>query len=284
MRRQGNTLLKDFSRWILREGCWYQRSPEQQRFIYEKYYPLILQNVRKWYTRKLNPFNLCPRTIMIWLLIRPYNAIGINLIGLRKIAIFWRQQMEPNETIFLLFRVIDLHIPFPLMLLITFGSLGLVITDGANRLLKAAQMQFEETITKIRKDVDGLADTLDELQESLDNLININTEEDHKKTINRLDPFNLTTRMSVYLPIYNYQTTLGILLMDFRHLEISIKQSLEPNETLFSLIRFIDVYSPFPLPIMVMLLLVGLFFVGKIQDLNHAEREEIISKVKRSIP
>ena len=256
-------------------------SSGQQRQVYEKYYPLILQHVRKWYARNLNPFNLCPRTIMIWLLIRPNNAIGISLIGLREIAIYWRQQMEPNETIFLLFKIIDLHVPFPLMLLGTFGTVGLVVTDGANRLVQAAQMQFEEIMKNIQEDLNELSDATKDIQQAIENM---ETAEKHQKAINLLDPFNLTPRMSVYFPIYNYHTTLGILLIDFRHLELSIKQSLEPNETLVSLIRFIDVYSPFPLPIMVMLLSIGLFFVGKIQDLNQATREDILSDVKRSMP
>ena len=254
---------------------------EQQRLVYEKYYPLIVQHVRKWYARNLDPFNLCPRTIMIWLLVRPYNAIGISLIGLREIAVYWRQQMEPNETIFLLFKIVDWQVPFPIMLLITFATIGLVVTDGANRLVKATQMQVEEFINKMKDNLDGLSDAVENLPESLEKKI---MGEEQKKLKKFLDPFNLTPRMSVYFPIYNYHTTLGVLLMDFRHIELSLKQSLEPNETLVSLIRIIDVYSPFPLPIMVMLFSIGLFFVGKIQDLNQATREDILSEVKRSMP
>lgn len=238
-------------------------SPGQQRLIYEKYYPLIREHVRKWYARNLNPFRLTPRTIMIWLLIRPYNAIGISLVSLHEIAIYWRQQMEPNETIFLLFKIIDLRIPFPLMLGVMFATIGMMVTDGANRLVKASQMQFEEGLKKIKENLNGLSTTSDALRQSIENTL---MSEERQKRLNWLDPFNLTPRMSVYFPIYNYHTTLGILLFDFRHLEISLKQSLEPNETLLSLIRFIDVYSPFPLPIMVMLLSLGLFLMGKIQD------------------
>ncbi len=257
------------------------RTPEQRRHVYDKYYPLILKHVRKWYAGKLNPFNLTPRTIMIWLLIRPNNAIGVSLIGLQKIAIYWRQQLEPNETVFLLIKLIDLRVPFPLMLLIAFGSIGLIVTDGANRLVKAAQTQFEEVINNIQAKLDGLSDTPADLLQSIANMA---ASEERQQAVKLFDPFNLTTRMSVYLPIYNYQTTLGILLMDFRRLEFSIKQALEPNETFLSIIRIFDICAPFPLPIMVILLSVGLFFVGKIQDLIQAAREDIINDVKRSMP
>ena len=275
-----NKLVKTLNQFLspLITRC---RSIEQQRLVYEKYYPLILQYVRKWYTRNLNPFNMCPQSIMIWLLVGPYNAIGIDLIGLSEIAIFWRQQIEPNETIYLLFKIIDLHVPYPMMLLITFGFIGLVITDGANRLVKAAQMQFDEIIKNIKDDLEDLSTKVEDIQQFIENE---ETTEDHQRTVNILDPFNLTPRMSVFLPIYDNHTVLGILLMDFRHLEISLRQSLEPNEMLYSLVRFIDVYSPFPLPIMVMLLSIGLFFVGKIQDLNQVTRDEILSNVKQSMP
>lgn len=275
-----NQLLKALHQYVspLLARC---SSPAHQRLVYEKYYPLILQYVRKWYAQNLNPFKLCPRTIMIWLLIRPYNAIGISLFSLNEIAIYWRQQMEPNETVFLLLKIMDLHVPFPLMLLITFGTIGLVVTDGANRLVTAAQTQFAESLASLKEKLDSLGDAPEDPRAYMETTM---ADEERKQAQNWLDPFNLTPRMSVYFPIYNYHTTLGILLMDFRHLEISLKQSLEPNETLVSLIRVIDVYSPFPLPIMVMLLSIGLFMMGKIHDANRTLREEILNEVKRSMP
>ncbi|TGE33380.1 hypothetical protein [Desulfosporosinus sp. Sb-LF] len=275
-----NKLLKALNQYLppLLSRC---PSPEQQRLIYEKYYPLILQHVRKLYSQSLNPFYLCPESILVWLIIPPHNAIGISLLGLRKIAIYWRQQIEPNETIFLLFKIIDLHVPFPVMLFIMFASIGLIITDGANRLVKAAQMQSEEILGDIKETLNKLSDVTEDFQQSIETL---KTLKNTQRARQLLDPFNITPRMSVFFPIYDNHTTLGILLIDFRHLEVTLKQSLEPNETIVGLIRSVDIYSPFPLPIMVMLLSMGLFLVSKIQELNQATREEVLSDVKRSIP
>ncbi len=251
-----------------------------ERRIYEQFYPLMQEQIRKWFANQLNPFNLCPRSIMIWLLIPPYNAIGISIAGLHEIDIYWRQQMEPNETVYTLFKLLVLKIPFPLTLLIAFAAFGLVITDGANRLVRAARMEYEEELQRIEAKIDVLSNAIPDIQTKIGQAM---AEANHQMLVRALNPFNLTPRMSVYFPIYDTHTTLGILLMDFRHIEISLKQSLEPNETILSLIRFLDLYAPFPLPIMVMLLSIGLFFTGKIFEFDQAAREEVLTEIKRAL-
>lgn len=97
-------------------------------------------------------------------------------------------------------------------------------------------------------------------------------EKEHQALLHYLDPFNLTPRMSIYYPVYDDHTSLGFLTIDFRHVEISVKQSLEPSETILSLIRFLDVYAPFPLQVAVMLLSIGLFITGEIYKFGQSIR------------
>lgn len=254
-------------------------SDSQDRRIFEKFYPQALKQMRKWFANRLNPFNLCPQAVVFWLLIPPFNAIGITVLGLREVGVFWRQQMEPNETVFTLFKIILFRPPFPLTLLIFFSGLGLVIADGANRLVEAFRMEHEEEELKLDEIIEDLSDSVIDLQQKMEETI---AKEKHKKLLQLLNPFNLTARMSVYFPIYDNHTTLGLFLADFRHTEFSIKQSLEPNETVQSLIRFLDLYAPFPLTISVMLLGVGLFLTGKIYEYGQETREEIIRQVQRA--
>lgn len=197
----------------------------------QRFYPM-LNYTKKWFINRLDPFRLCPITIFFWFIIPPYGAIGIRLRDLNEVAIFWRQQIEPNETLYLLFQITQFKLPFPLTLLVMFSSLGLVITDGANRLLQEIQTAIDE------KNQDAQAKAL--------------------------DPFRLTPRLSIYYPILDDHVELGFLTIDFRHVEISLKQVMEPNGTVVSLIRFLDLYTPYPLQIMVMSLSFGLFIANSI--------------------
>ena len=184
----------------------------------------------KYFKNRLDPLHLCPNSIVFWFFIPPYTAIGVTVYSLNEISVYLRQQVEPNETVYLLFRILDLRPPKPLTLLTLFFSIGLVITDAFYRVIEVLDTNHEFS----------------------------------QGHVNWLNPFNLTTRMSVFFPVYDNHTSIGFLTIDFRHVEISVKQSLEPNDNILSLIRFLDLYSVFPLQVATMFLSIGLFLTGLI--------------------
>lgn len=227
-------------------SCYYSL----KRYWLSEFYPRVCRIIRKYCHNRLDPFNLCPSTIIFWYFIPPYRAIGISILDLQRITVLGRQQVEPNGTIFLLFRISELKPPIPLTLLIMFASLGLVLTDGANKIVQAVRSEYENIIP---------------------------TDESVTPSLN---PFNLTPRMSIYFPIIDDHTSIGFLTIDLRHVEISIKQSLEPNGNIKSLIRFIDLYEPFPLQIGIMFLTVGLFLCGIIYSFILSQNQELLDELR----
>ncbi|TGE30958.1 hypothetical protein E4K68_19995 [Desulfosporosinus sp. Sb-LF] len=218
--------------------------------IMKNNYSLILSQLRKQFSNKLNPFTLCPQSIIFWFLVPPYSAIGITILGLDQVVLFWRQQIEPNETVYVSFKMLEFNPPFPLTLFVMFAAFGLVITDASYNIIEATGSEYEDKLKKIEF---------------------TNLEKDIEKNqtfVRSFDPFKLTPRMSIYFPVLDNHTTIGFLTIDFRHVELSIKQSLEPNETIVSLIRFLDLSAPFPLQVAVMMLSVGLFMTGKIYEFS----------------
>jgi hypothetical protein len=234
--------------------------------IFQKYYSLLLRQGQKWFASKSNPFRLCPDTVVFWFFVRPYCAIGLAIRDLQNVQIFWRQQMEPNETIYLLFKVIEIRTPYSLTLLATYASFALVIIDAAHRVFEVIGGQNEQKQTIMDMDTNNLSYEPNELEEIIKQEV-IN--EHSSSWSSQLDPFSLTPRMSIYFPVYDHHTSIGFLNIDFRHVELSIKQSLEPNDNIVSLIRFLDLYSPFPLQVAVMILAFGLFLNGAINKLGH---------------
>ena len=217
----------------------------EERNIFANSYLLILAQLRKQFSNNLNPFNLCPQSLIFWFLIPPYNAIGITILALDQVVVYWRQQIEPNETVFVSFKILEFNTPFPLTLLVMFAALGLVITDASNNIIEATRSEYKGCLEK-----------------SL-------TVEQNQTFVKSFDPFKLTPRMSIYFPVLDNHTTIGFLTIDFQHVELSIKQSLEPNETIVSLFRFLDLSAPFPLQVAVMILSVGLFMTGKIYQFGR---------------
>lgn len=240
-------------------------SLHERRMVFNNYYSLLLKQTRKFFINKLDPFNLCPRSIIFWFLIEPYNAIGINMLGLNKVFVIWRQQMEPNETIYLMFRILELNPPFPLTLLLMFSALGLVISDEAYRLLLTSQQGNGNMSTTCENPIKRLSCSEQQKEIETDN-------KQEYQTLDYRDPFILTPKMSIYYPVYDDRTSLGFLSIDFQHVELSVKQALEPSETIFSLIRFSDIYAPFPLQVAVMLLSIGLFITGEIYKFGQSLR------------
>lgn len=263
-----------FQRYLSR--CFYRppilfHSLFEKHRIIEQFYPLMLEQMRKQFTNKLNPFNLlCPRTLFFWFLIPPYSAIGLAIYSLNEVVVTWRQQIEPNETVFVVFKIMEFKPPFPLTFLVMFAALGLVITDASYRISETIRTLYEEQLKKIEERTEGFSGSVVNSEPELRKTI---AEETNQILAKSLDPFILAPRMSIYFPLYDNHTSIGFLTIDFRHVELSIKQSLEPNETVISLIRFLDLYTPFPLQVAVMLLSVGLFITGKVYEFEQGARE-----------
>jgi len=232
----------------------------------------MLEQMRKQFANKLNPFNMCPRDINFWFLVPPYSAIGIIIRGLRRVTVDWRQQIEPNDTVFVTFRIMGIRTPFPLTLFVMFASFGLVVADAAHRLIEATRVIYEDKLRKIEA-----VNLEQETQKTV-------SEPKNQTLIKSLDPFTLTPRMSIYFPVYEDHTAIGFHTIDFQHVEFSIKQSLEPNETITSRIRFLDMYTPLPLQVAVMLLSVGLFLTGLIYEFVLETHEQGIMRRKRALP
>jgi hypothetical protein len=238
-----NTYLQNYlSRFLYRPPILFH-SLFEERLFFERISLRIPDQIRQAFARKLNPFNLCPHTIVYWFLIPPYSAIGLSILGLHRVAVFWRQQIEPNETVYVMYRILEFKIPFPLMLFTMFSLFGLVITGTSYGIYEELYALF----TSKQPIIDAEAEN----KQGISNL---------------LDPFNLTPKMSIYFPVYDDHTSLGFLDITFRHAELSLKQSLEPNETIFSLIRFLDLYAPFPIMIGLIMLSIGLFLTGIIYE------------------
>lgn len=210
---------------------------------YENFYPLIWENTRKWFSKRLNPFNLCPNSLTYWFIVPPYTAIGIVISDLNTISIIWRQQIDPNETSYLTFKVLEIRPPFPLTLLILFSAFGITIADAAYRVLEAVQTEQTYEFKRVEESLDGLSNSNIDLKEAIEQTI---TEEKKRTLLNLLDPFRLTPRLSVFFPINQY-TSMGFLTIDFRHIEYSVAQSMDPNGNIECIFRFLDIYSPFPL-------------------------------------
>jgi len=178
--------------------------------------------------------------------------------------------MEPNETVYLVYKILELKTPYPLTVLVMYAALGLVITDASYRIIESIRTVYEEQLKRIEERTEGFSGSVVNLKPELQKTI---SEETNRTLAKSLDPFMLTPRMSIYFPFLGNHTFIGFLTIDFRHVELSIKQFLEPNETVISLIRFLDLYTPFPLQVAVLLLSVGLFITGKIYEFGQEAHE-----------
>jgi len=220
-----------------------------KRYWLNQLYPRLSTAIRKSLSL-IDPLKLSPLTIIFWYPIPPYKAIGLSITGLEEIAVFGRQQIEPNQTLYVMSKILHLKPPFPLTLFIMFVSFSLVLVDSAHKVILSILSEYENN-----------APTDETITPSL-------------------DPFALTPRMSIYYPIFDDRTSIGFLTIDSRHVEISVKQALEPNNNIRSLIRFIDIYSPYPLQVAVMILSFGLFLSGIIMRYNQEIQQEVIDDIQ----
>ncbi|WP_242966891.1 hypothetical protein [Desulfosporosinus sp. FKA] len=124
------------------------------------------------------------------------------------------------------FMMIELKPPYSMTLLATYASLALVIIDAANRVFEvfAGQNNQKQMITDI--DSSNLSLEPTELKEIIKQEV---VKEHSYSRSSRLEPFSLTPRMSIYYPVYDHHTSVGFLTIDFRHVELSVKQSLSPT-------------------------------------------------------
>lgn len=255
-------------------------NPYEEMWNFQRFRPLIQEQMRKWRLNKLNPLNLCPTSLVFWFIIPPFKAIGISILGLKEIAVYWRQQIEPNETTFLMFKIQQFELPMPLTLLIAFSLFGLTIADAVNTLLQTVREESVNELDKVEKTVNGLSSSVIDFNERVKEVIK---EEEQQTLLKQITPFRLTPRMSIFFPVYDNHTSIGFLTIDFAHTEFSVKQSLEPNECILSVFRFMDFHSPFPLQVGVIALSMGIFFVGNIYKYGQSMREEVLSEVKRAL-
>jgi hypothetical protein len=215
-------------------------------------YPIIDDTMRKSKLSRLDPFALLPETLIYWYLVPPLKAIGVSINDLEKVAFYWRQQMEPNETVYVMFKVLQLRTPVPLTLFILLFSLGLVIVGEAYKIAKTISTEYERRVP---------------IDESV---------------TPSLSPFSLTPRMSIYTPIFNDHLSFGFLTIDLQHIQVSIKQSLEPNQNVRTLIRFIDLYSPYPIQVSVMLLIYGLYLTKLVFKYLNKLNQETANEVRHA--
>ena len=231
-----------------------------------------------WVNKKFNPFNLCPSSITFWFPITKFVFIGMTVSSFQRIIITIRQQIEPNRTIFINIRIVQLKIPFPLTLLTMFSSLGLWVNGAVNKLLENATTQLmneqEERLNNLEEKIQSLfTDIAPELS-----LLTPDVQEKARETLN---PFNLSPSMTVTFPIYKTHTSLNVSFMDFQRIAISNRQFLEPQDIIYTLIRFIELKVPFPLTILAVFLSIGLFINGSINEFEQGTRNGIMNQVNR---
>ena len=224
-----------------------------QRYWLPEFYPILSEAVRKSKIKQFDPFSLCPKTIMFWFLIPPYRAIGISIEGLQEISIYGRQQIEPNELIYVLFRILHFKTPIPLTLLTLFTSLGYAMIGAGNKLIQALRSKYETIVPS------------------------------DESVTPSLDLFSMYPRLSIYYPVINGSLSLGFLAIDEQHAMVSVKQSLEPNKNIFSIVRFLDFYGPYTIMNLIVMLSIALFFCGIIAKYNQKLRQDIINEIINDI-
>lgn len=268
----------------------YFDSATNQYWIKEKCNRILGEQQRRFIAKNLNPFNLCPVSVTFWFPITGNLRLGVPVSNLERIGISIRQRLVPNDLIHLAIKIIQLRIPFPLTLLTIFSSLGLWINGAVNKLINNATIQLmneqEKLLNNLEEKIEILSlkavpdpsqlppDVLEKVREAL-------AEENKSRTLQALNPFSLCPIMTCYFPIYKTHTAIGIGFMDFQRLSISIRQFIEPQDVIFTTIRFIELKVPFPLAIFALVFTVGLFLNGGINEFEQGTRDEIMNEVKR---
>lgn len=256
----------------------YFNSPINQYWDNEKLKGILAEQQRKFIVKNLNPFNICPRSVTFWFPITKFVSVGMTVSSLQRIIIVIRQQIEPNRTIFLSIRILQLKIPFPLTLLTMFSSFGLWVNGAVNNLL-------ENATTQLMNEQDIRLNNLEEQIQSLfpdiapePSLLPPDIPENVWESLN---PFNLSPSMTVNFPIYKTHTSFNLTFMNLQRIAISIRQILEPQDIIYTLIRFIELRVPFPLSILALFLSIGLIINGSVNEFEQGTRNGIMTEVNR---
>lgn len=265
---------------------WHPRSIAEQQYI-EKIKHTIAEQQRKFYARVLNPLNLTPLSATFWFPVIPSFAIGVSVTSLREIDIYVRQAMDPTfANIFSAVLILKLHVPSPLALLILAASLGLLLTGKINKLLEALKNKLiteqEDRFKVLEEEIDSLSSIV--CLDCAEKILETKAEEKQKTIIEALNPFRLAPlSMSIFFPIIQSHTAVGLVFHDLDYLGIGLLQALEPNDIIFIIFRFIHAQVPFTLGLMLMFLALGLFLSGEVNKDEQGAREEVINNVKESM-
>lgn len=269
----------------------YFNSPINQDWFQEKYNRILSEQQRKFITKNLNPFNSCPGSVTFWFPIIQYVHIGVTVSSFNKIIIVIRQQIEPNEIISLNFTILRFQLPYPLTLLMIFSSLGLWVNGAVNKIIENAITQLmndqDKHLSNLEERIDSLCQDIPLEDPSLlppdvqEKAAEALAEENNRRIRQALNPFNLNPRMTVSLPIFGTHTRINLGFADFQRIAISIKQFLEPQDVIYTLIRFIELNVPFPLTILALFLSIGLFINGCVNEFEQGTRNGIMNEVKR---
>lgn len=276
--------MQQYLEHYLNGVSWRPLSFEEQRYV-EKIKQAIAEQQRKFYAKILNPFNLCPKGLIIWFPVLPSVAIGVSFSSLQEISIYIRQAMDPTFlNIFSIFKILEFQVPFPLALLTMFSAVGLTINGKINKLVQTSNNEIMTEQAEGLKDLDEKLEYLSTEEGSAgEKILETMVEEKRKSIIEALNPFNLSPRsLTVLFPFQKY-TSVVVVFHDLDYMAIGISQALEPNAKIISVIRFIHVQVPFALNLLAMFLLIGLFFSGGVYKIEQGAREEVIKEVKESV-
>jgi hypothetical protein len=266
---------------------WRPLSFEEQRYV-EKVKKVFVEQQRKILAKIHNPFKLCPNVVTLWLPAFPTTAIGLSISSLNDISVIIRQGIEPTlANAFTAIEVLKLRVPISFTFLTLFSSLGLLFTGKINKLIQTSldelNSEQENRLNRLEEKLNFFSlDKTEGLEETIWEMIDNNTK--LKSNTQAQNPFDLTNRsMTVFFPLYQSHTELGILFHDLDYMGISILQALDPNDRIFSLFRIIHVRLPFALVLLVLFLLLGLFLSNAVNEVEQGTREEIIKDVKEGI-
>lgn len=269
----------------------YFNSPSNHDWVQEKFNRILSEQQRKFIVKNLNPYNSCLGSVTFWFPIIQYVDIGVTVSSFKNIIILIRQQIEPNDTISLVITILRFQLPYPLTLLMLFSSIGLWVNGAVNKIIENAITQLkndqEKHLSNLEERIDSLCQDTPLDDPSLlppdvqEKVVEALAEENNRRIRQALNPFKLNPRMTVSLPIFRTRTRINLGFKDFQRINISIKQFLEPQEVIYSMIRTIELKVPFPLTILALFLSIGLLINGSVNEFEQGTRNGIMNEVKR---
>lgn len=265
-------------------------SAQYQHWAKEQFNKVIAEQQRKFIAKNLNPFNLCPAYITFWFPTFKYTAIGVTIYNFKRITIKIRQQIEPNETTYLSFTILQLQLPFPLTLLTLFSGLGLFVNGAINNLMEGSNAQLineqEELLNKLEEKICSLSSDApvdpSEVPPDIQEKVMAAIAEEKSRLIQQaINPFVLFPRLAFFFPVYKQHTTIAVNFLNFQRIAIAIVQALEPHDIITIPIRFIELKVPFSLGLLAQFLAIGLLLNNGVNQFEQTTRDGIVSEVKQ---